>query len=487
MNNILVIDDDVDICTLLNRFLSKNGFNVTTAYSGKSALESIINQVPDIVLCDFRLEDMNGSDLLEKIKQNNPQVPVIIMTGYSDVRTAVNIMKLGAFDYVTKPLLPEEILLTLKRALSDNKEEAPANAKQSNAVSEDSKKAKKARGKYVFGKSATFKVILEQIQLVAPTNFSVIIYGESGSGKESVASEIHNNSARANKPFIAIDCGSLSKELASSELFGHEKGSFTSAVSQKIGSFELANGGTVFLDEIGNLSYDIQVALLRVVQERKMRRVGGVKDIELDVRIIVASNERLSDLCKKGKFREDLYHRFNEFSIEVPALRNRQDDIMMFAEFFLEKTNTELNKSVKGFSDDVIKIFHNYNWPGNLRELHNVIKRSTLLTSGPVVEVASLPFEITHYDKLNFEMSEAAPVEQHAVAQSPVIPEVVKKNIPLNDYGMKHASIDAEFELIVEALKKCNYNKSKAAQLLNIDRKTLYNKMKQYKEFNGDL
>jgi two-component system response regulator HydG len=431
---------------------------------------------------------MNGSELLEKIKLNNPQVPVIIMTGYSDVRTAVNIMKSGAFDYVTKPLLPEEILLTLKRALTDKKEDNSQASKSlnSNNNGEENKKNKKFKSKYVFGKSATFKVIMEKIQLVAPTNFSVIIYGESGSGKESVASEIHNQSSRSSKPFIAIDCGSLSKELASSELFGHEKGSFTSAISQKIGSFELANGGTVFLDEIGNLSYDIQVALLRVVQERKMRRVGGVKDIELDVRIIVASNERLSDLCKKGKFREDLYHRFNEFSIEVPALRNRQDDIIMFADFFLEKTNGELNKSVKGFSDEVIKIFHNYNWPGNLRELHNVIKRSTLLTSGPLVEVSSLPFEITHYDKLNFETSEPAPVEV-PVAHAPIATEPVKKNIPLNDYGMKHASIDAEFELIVEALKKCNYNKSKAAQLLNIDRKTLYNKMKQYKEFNGDL
>src|SRR4051812_43191188 len=387
MNSILVIDDDVDICTLLNRYLSKNGFNVTTAYSGKAALESIINHVPDIVLCDFRLEDMNGSELLERIKEKNPSVPVIIMTGYSDVRTAVNIMKSGAFDYVTKPLLPEEILLTLKRALNDTKDQsAPASKTLNNNTNgEENKRSKKQKGKYVFGKSSTFKVILEQIQLVAPTNFSVIIYGESGSGKESVANEIHNNSSRAHKLFIAIDCGSLSKELASSELFGHEKGSFTSAISQKIGSFELANGGTVFLDEIGNLSYDIQVALLRVVQERKMRRVGGVKDIELDVRILVASNERLSDLCKKGKFREDLYHRFNEFSIEVPALRNRQDDIMMFAEFFLEKTNSELNKNVKGFSEEVIKIFHNYNWPGNLRELHNVIKRSTLLTSGALV------------------------------------------------------------------------------------------------------
>ena len=489
MSNILVIDDDVDICTLLNRYLSKNGFSVTTAYSGKAALESIINQVPDIVLCDFRLEDMNGSELLEKIKQRNPGLPVIIMTGYSDVRTAVHIMKAGAFDYVTKPLLPEEILLTIKRGLSsasEKTENTTTSAPPTDGQPDVKKPSKKNKGKYVFGKSAVFKNILEQVHLVAPTNYSVIIYGESGSGKESVASEIHNNSSRANKPFIAIDCGSLSKELASSELFGHEKGSFTGAVGQKNGSFELANGGTVFLDEIGNLSYDIQVALLRVVQERKMRRVGGVKDIDLDVRIIVASNERLSELCKKGKFREDLYHRFNEFSIEVPPLRHRQDDIMMFADFFLEKTNAELGKSVKGFSDEVIRIFHIYNWPGNLRELNNVIKRATLLTSGELVEVASLPFEITHFEKLNFEPAEPV-LADTAIAAGPVVVETVKKHIPLNDYGMKHASIDAEFELIVEALKKCNYNKSKAAQLLNIDRKTLYNKMKQYKEFNGNL
>jgi two-component system, NtrC family, response regulator HydG len=483
--NILVIDDDADICTLLNRYLSKNGFTVTTAYTGKAALESIINKMPDIVLCDFRLEDMNGIELLEQIKQKNAELPVIIMTGYSDVRTAVNIMKMGAYDYVTKPLLPEEILLTLKRALANPEKPTTVSTNQ-HPESEAAKKTRKQKGKYVFGKSGVFKVILDQVLLVAPTNYSVIIYGESGSGKESVANEIHNNSMRAAKPFVAIDCGSLSKELASSELFGHEKGSFTGAVGQKIGSFEMANGGTVFLDEIGNLSYDIQVALLRVVQERKMRRVGGVKDIELDVRIIVASNERLSEMAKKGKFREDLYHRFNEFSIEVPPLRKRPEDIMLFAEFFLEKTNAELNKNVKGFSDEVVRIFHNYNWPGNLRELNNVIKRSTLLTSGDLVEVSALPFEITHYDKLNFESTEPAPAETY-IAQSPPVPEPPRKNIPLNDYGMKHASIDAEFELIVEALKKCNYNKSKAAKLLNIDRKTLYNKMKQYKEFNGNL
>jgi two-component system response regulator HydG len=491
MENILVVDDDVDICALLNRYLSKNGFSVTTAYSGKSAMESIISHAPEIVLCDFRLEDMTGGELLEKIKERNPRLPVIIMTGYSDVRTAVNIMKSGAYDYVTKPLLPEEILLTIKKGLEDSRDPGP---NQTALVEQDLKRIKPRKGKYVFGKSQVFKTILDQVQLVAPTNYSVIIYGESGSGKESVANEIHNYSSRAGKPFVAIDCGSLSKELASSELFGHEKGSFTGAVGQKIGSFELANGGTIFLDEIGNLSYDIQVALLRVVQERKMRRVGGVRDIDLDVRIIVASNERLSELAKKGRFREDLYHRFNEFSIEVPPLRNRQEDLMLFAEFFLEKTNQELGKAVHGFTDDVIRIFHHYNWPGNLRELNNVIKRATLLTSGDTVEVSALPFEITHYDKLNFETA-VSPVFNEQINGStatatvppPVFADPPKKTLPLTDYGMKHASIDAEFEMILEALRKCNYNKSKAAQLLNIDRKTLYNKMKQYKEFNGTL
>ena len=325
------------------------------------------------------------------------------------------------------------------------------------------------------------------IETAGPTNSRVLIGGENGTGKELVARAIHMHSARADHPFVAVNCAAIPETLIESELFGHEKGSFTGAVGQKIGSFELANGGTVFLDEIGNLSYDIQVALLRVVQERKMRRVGGVKDIDLDVRIIVASNERLSELCKKGKFREDLYHRFNEFSIEVPPLRHRQDDIMMFADFFLEKTNAELNKNVKGFSEEVVKIFHHYNWPGNLRELNNVIKRSTLLTSGEYVEVASLPFEITHFERLNFEPAEPVVAEAPSVLSGGASADPAKKHIPLNDYGMKHASIDAEFELIVEALKKCNYNKSKAAQLLNIDRKTLYNKMKQYKEFNGNL
>lgn len=484
MGNILVIDDDKDICMLLDRFLTKNGFEVTVANSGKNGLQSVSQKVPDLILCDFRLDDMNGADLLEKVKEIDASIPVIIMTGYSDVRVAVQIMKSGAVDYVTKPLLPDEILVSIKRILKSVKEKNDPVVEQKKETSGKAV-ARKTKTKYIFGKSEIFKAIMEQVQLVAPTNYSVIIYGESGSGKESIANEIHNRSLRAKHPFVPIDCGALSKELAASELFGHEKGAFTGALNQKIGSFEHANGGTIFLDEIANLSYDVQVALLRVIQERKLRRVGGVKEIDLDVRIIIASNERLSELTKKGKFREDLYHRFNEFSIELPPLRQRGEDIMQYAEFFLEQACEELNKSVKHFSKEVVRIFHGYSWPGNLRELNNVIKRAALLSSGDSVEVVSLPFEITHFEKLNFDKEDEYAMESKGVTYSNAEP--VKKSLPLSDLGMKHASIDAEFELILEALKKCNYNKSKAAILLNIDRKTLYNKMKQYKEFNGEL
>jgi len=372
--------------------------------------------------------------------------------------------------------------LTLKGALTNQqKEDKEALAETTDKPNDhtNAKSTKKTKGKYIFGNSDAFKVILNQIGLVAPTNYSIIIYGESGSGKESIASEIHNNSKRRNQPFVAIDCGAMSKELAASELFGHEKGAFTGAVNQKAGSFERANGGTIFLDEIANLPYDIQVMLLRVVQERKMRRVGGVRDIDLDVRIIVASNERLSESAKKGQFREDLYHRFNEFSIDIPPLKGRNEDIKLFAEFFLNKTNQELDKSIEGFSLDVLKIFYQYGWPGNLRELNNVVKKATLLTSGKQIEVGSLPFEITNFEKLNFE--DAQDNQATSTQYAP------KKNIEVSEQGMKYASIDAEFELIVEALKKCNYNKSKAALLLNIDRKTLYNKMKQHKEFTENM
>lgn len=490
VQKILIIDDDRDMCLLLKRFLTRHGFEVLESYSGKKALELLETVEPDLVMCDFRLEDMEGNVLLGKIKERYPHVPVIIITGYSDIKIAVEVMKMGAYDYITKPLFPDEILVTIKKALATDTSGVSTNvvAKKEPAANAEPDTIKEKApvimhsGEYIFGDTATFKVLLQQIDLVGPTNYTVIIYGESGSGKEAIAQEIHKRSKRKNKPFVAIDCGALSKELAGSELFGHEKGSFTGALNLKVGSFEIANGGTIFLDEVANLGYDIQVSLLRVVQERKMRRVGGTKDTELDVRIIVASNEKLFDSAKKGKFREDLFHRFNEFSIDVPPLRNRHDDIMLFANHFLQTTNAELGKRIKRFSTEVEAIFKSYVWYGNLRELKNVIKRATLLSDGDQIEASSLPFEISHYNKLQFDKTP----EPAAVNHMPnTVEDLAETPRVVSETTLKGASIDAEYEMILRALKKVNFNKSKAAKLLNIDRKTLYNKMKQYQEFNN--
>ncbi|RFM28623.1 sigma-54-dependent transcriptional regulator [Deminuibacter soli] len=488
MPRILVVDDDRDLCLLLHRFLTKKGFEVTEAFSAKKALEILDSVKPDLVLSDFRLEDTDGLSLLNSIKEKYPAMPVIIITGYSDIKTAVEIIKMGAYDYVTKPLFPEEILVTIKNALEHGNHPVQVAQHVSQPQLQPARQPSlqqpvtlpeyTSNGEYVFGDSPSFHQILKQVSLVAPTNYSIIIYGESGSGKEVIAQHIHSLSSRKDQPFIAIDCGALSKELAGSELFGHEKGSFTGALSQKTGSFELANGGTIFLDEIANLSYDVQVSLLRVVQERKMRRIGGNKDIDLDVRIIVASNEKLLDAARKGKFREDLYHRFNEFGIEIPPLRERKEDIMFFARHFLSQTNRELGKKVVGFTEEVEKIFREYVWYGNLRELKNVIKRATLLQDGDLIEAKSLPFEISNFSKLQFD-------DAPATQQPAYKPAAAYQSLPIEEIDLKHASLDAEYEMIMQALKKSNFNKSKAAQLLNIDRKTLYNKMKQYKELNN--
>lgn len=470
MHRILIVDDDNDMRLLLTRFLERNGYETASAASGKDAIAWMEENQPNLVLCDFRLDDMNGAQILSEVKRMHPEAGVIIITGYSDVKDAVEVMKLGAFDYVTKPLFPDEILLTIKKALAA-KTTVPAAEKVSKKGDTKTKADEVAEnGGFLMGVSPQFVAIMRQVELVAPTNFSVIIYGESGSGKEMISQQIHNKSKRAGKPFVAIDCGALSKELAGSELFGHEKGAFTGAVGQKIGCLELANEGTIFLDEIGNLSYDIQVSLLRVVQERKIRRIGGTKDIDIDVRIIIASNEKLWNLTKAGKFREDLYHRFNEFSIDAPPLRERHEDIMLFSKYFLEQTNEELGKNVSGFSAEVEEALLGYTWPGNLRELKNVIKRATLLTDGAIIESRSLPFEISNFLKLQFESNS----NESKTAAARVT----------HDNPLKAANIDAEYEVILEALKQSDFNKSKAAKLLKVDRKTLYNKMKQFKEFN---
>ncbi|BAV06056.1 response regulator of zinc sigma-54-dependent two-component system [Filimonas lacunae] len=476
---------------MLERFLRKKNYEVVVANSGKEALNCLFRNNVHLVLCDYKLEDVTGAELLTSIRKEYADLPVIIITAYSDIKTAVDAMKKGAFDYVTKPLFPDEILLTIEKALKSGGV-APHNT---NGAVVDGAKADHQNGsvkekqialhsdRFVAGKSPLFKNILEQIRRVAPTDYSVIIYGESGSGKEVLANEIHMQSKRAKNPFVAVDCGALSRELAGSELFGHEKGAFTGALNQKTGIFEVANGGTVFLDEIANLSYDIQVSLLRAVQERKIRRVGGTKDIDFDVRIIVASNEELWEAAKKGKFREDLFHRFNEFSIKIPPLRDRKEDVMQFATHFLQQANEELNKHIKGFQPEVEDIFRKYVWHGNLRELKNVIKRTSLLTDGDMIEVTSLPFEIINYSKLNFDEAEEAPAEKASKVEAGIV--LPKREDSLGENSLKDAAADAEYLTILKALKEVNFNKSKAARLLNVDRKTLYNKIKQFDENNN--
>ncbi|HXL58663.1 MAG TPA: sigma-54 dependent transcriptional regulator [Chitinophagaceae bacterium] len=485
MTKLLVIDDDISTCDLLQKFLTKHGFTVITTTTAKKAMEYLDDiRDFDLILCDLRLENGDGKDILLRTRELYPNLPVVIITGYNDLKTAVNIMKLGAYDYILKPLIPDEMLATINHALNDKAEKKKPPAEPASPQEEMNGKVFGADSDYISGHSKVFQTIMEQMLLVAPTDYSVIIYGESGSGKEAIAQEIHKRSKRKNYPFIAIDCGALSKELAGSELFGHEKGAFTGAVNQKTGSFEVANKGTIFLDEIGNLSYDIQVSLLRVIQERKMRRVGGTTDIELDVRLIIASNEELWSASQKGKFREDLFHRLNEFNMKVPPLRERREDIMLFAKHFLEKANNTLHKQIKGFSPDVENIFKNYPWYGNLRELKNVVKRTALLADGEYIEARFLPFEICNYQKLFFEEEERASATSYSL-QPEEIPFAEEKILSSSATTLKGAMIDMEYQLILKTLAKCNFNKSKAAKMLKIDRRTLYNKMNLYRELNN--
>ncbi|HTQ66249.1 MAG TPA: sigma-54 dependent transcriptional regulator [Puia sp.] len=468
MKKILIIDDDMDMCNLLSRFLERRGYETATAHNGHKGISKFKESKFDVVLCDFRLGDKEGREVLQEIKTMDPGTIVIIITGYSDIKIAVDVIKLGAFDYITKPLVPDEVLNVIKRGLQNSA--TTSSGETENLVSK-TRTRNSENIDVVVGQSSITRELYRQIELVAPTNYSVILYGESGTGKEVIARSIHAGSLRRDRPFIAMDCGTLSKELAGSELFGHVKGAFTGALNDKEGHFELANGGTLFLDEVANLSVEIQAALLRVIQERKFKRVGGNKEMDVDVRIIVASNENLQDAYRKGKFREDLFHRFNEFSIILPPLRERKEDIPLFAKFFLEKAKEELSKKVEGFDDEVIHTFLNYSWPGNLRELRNVVRRSALLSPSGIIHSKVLPAEITgvHWDN-------------HYSKDLHVTPKQVHSD--LKELDLKNAAAQAEYDTIMNVLKQVNFNKSKAAEILKIDRKTLYNKIKNYESLS---
>ncbi|WP_103069328.1 sigma-54-dependent transcriptional regulator [Aquimarina sediminis] len=447
MSKILIVEDDVAFCTMLKTFLQKKEYEVSTAFSGNEAIPKIKKETFDVVLADVRLPDSDGITLLDEILQQNSNTQVIIMTGYAEINMAVNAIKQGAFDYVSKPFNPDTILHTIEKALDTSATiDKPEKNRGANSILPEEVKIDTS---FVRGVSDASKKLNEYVALVAPTRMSVLVIGDSGTGKEYVASSIHKASKRAEKPFVAVDCGAIPKEIASSEFFGHIKGSFTGAVNDKVGHFEAANGGTLFLDEIGNLSYELQVQLLRALQERKIKPVGSNKEVEVDIRVIVATNEDLSHAVKEGEFREDLYHRLNEFSIKVPPLRDRIEDLMLFANHFLEESNIELEKHVVGFADEVLETFKKYNWPGNLRELKNIVKRSVLLAQSDMISLDILPNDIVY-----------AP------------------NIAKQTYGLfKNQN---EQELILDALEKANGNKAKAARMLSIDRKTLYNKLKQY-------
>ena len=413
-----------------------------------------------MIFTDLRLPDGDGINFLKQVKDIFPNLPVVVMTSYAEVSTAVEAMKLGAFDYISKPFQQEDVLNVIKNAqntvfstpkpetvetaapLSKTDHSSPAKMIKAPKVTEENP--------FIEGVSPASKKLSKFINLVAPTDMSVLIMGESGTGKEVVAKLIHLKSERRNKPFIAVDCGAIPKEIASSEFFGHVKGSFTGAITDKKGHFEEANGGTIFLDEVGNLSYENQIQLLRALQERRIKPIGSSKEIEVDIRVLAATNEDLLEAVNKGDFREDLYHRLNEFAIKVPSLSERKDDLMIFGSYFLEKANEKLHKNVQGFTERAVQKMLNYNWGGNLRELSNVVKRATLLTTTDYISENELP---------DFVMSET-------------------RHFPTERFSF--STKENERELIIGALHETNNNKTEAAKLLGFTRKTLYNKLKAY-------
>ena len=436
MLSILIVEDDITFSLMLTTWLGKKGFVVRSSSSVSDAKRRLGEEAFDLVISDLRLPDSDGIDLLKWLKSTHPSLPLIMMTSYAEIQTAVQAMKLGAADYIAKPLNPDELLGKI-RELAHVEEKAPARVPVPSAPD-----------LYIEGQSQAARQLYEHVRLVAPTDMSVLVTGASGTGKEYIARRIHEQSNRSKAPFVAVDCGAIPKELAASEFFGHVKGSFTGAIENKTGAFVAAQGGTIFLDEIGNLTYEVQVQLLRALQERKVKPIGSNQEIAINVRLISATNENLRQAIEKGDFREALYHRINEFTIRIPDLKERKEDLLLFANHFLDLANSELQKDIIGFDNDTMQLFQSYSWPGNLRQMKNIIKYATLLATGRYITRKELPEELTEN------------LSSHT-------------NIQLKN-------VEHERDLIRKALQECGNNKTRAAQLLGIDRKTLYNKLKIY-------
>lgn len=457
MQHILIVEDDIAFGTMLQTWLRRKGFEVEKATSVGAAVKLLtetFGKEVDLVLSDLRLPDHDGLRLLAWMHEHDINAPFIVMTNYAEVQNAVLAMKSGAADYIAKPVQPDILLQKIKDAMEQNAQQAsstiqnstPQNAPTAHNSKFKTQSAKLTAPRHIEGKSEASRQLYSYVELVAPTPMSVLILGASGTGKEYVAHRIHDLSARADKPFFALDCGAIPRDVAASEFFGHKKGAFTGADTDKRGAFEMANGGTLFLDEVGNLSYEVQVQLLRALQERRIRPVGGTQEIPIDIRLVCATNENLEEAVSEGRFREDLYHRINEFTIYMPKLSERGSDLFLFADLFIHHANEELNRTVEGFDSDAAELLASHSWPGNLRELNNVVKRAVLLTRGNKITTAELT---------------------QAMGQI------------RTDNVLQLHDEDTERQRIITALQQTNGNKAKAARLLGVDRKTIYNKIEK--------
>lgn len=454
MRHILIVEDDIAFGTMLQTWLRRKGFEVDKATSVGAAVKLLMDMKSvDLVLSDLRLPDHDGLRLLAWMHEHSINAPFIVMTNYAEVQNAVLAMKSGAADYIAKPVQPDILLQKINDAMEQNAQQASSaiqNSTTQNAPTAHNSKLKtqnsEAAPRYIEGKSEASRQLYSYVELVAPTPMSVLILGASGTGKEYVAHRIHDLSQRCDRPFFALDCGAIPRDVAASEFFGHKKGAFTGADADKRGAFEIANGGTLFLDEVGNLSYEVQVQLLRALQERRIRPVGGTKEIDIDIRLVCATNENLEEAVGEGRFREDLYHRINEFTIYMPKLSERGSDLFLFADLFIRHANEELNRNVEGFDSGAAEMLASHSWPGNLRELNNVVKRAVLLTRGSQITTAELTLAMGQIRTDNV--------------------------LQLHDE-------DTERQRIITALQQTNGNKAKAARLLGVDRKTIYNKIEK--------
>ena len=454
MRHILIVEDDIAFGTMLQTWLRRKGFEVDKATSVGAAVKLLVDMKSvDLVLSDLRLPDHDGLRLLAWMHEHSINAPFIVMTNYAEVQNAVLAMKSGAADYIAKPVQPDILLQKINDAMEQNTQQNNAtiqNSTTQNAPTAHNSKLKtqnsEAAPRYIEGKSEASRQLYSYVELVAPTPMSVLILGASGTGKEYVAHRIHDLSQRRDSPFFALDCGAIPRDVAASEFFGHKKGAFTGADADKRGAFEIANGGTLFLDEVGNLSYEVQVQLLRALQERRIRPVGGTKEIDIDIRLVCATNENLEEAVSEGRFREDLYHRINEFTIYMPKLSERGSDLFLFADLFIRHANEELNRNVEGFDSGAAEMLASHSWPGNLRELNNVVKRAVLLTRGSQITTAELT---------------------QAMGQI------------RTDNVLQLRDEDTERQRIITALQQTNGNKAKAARLLGVDRKTIYNKIEK--------